>query len=155
MATYTSTACQTNNGGGFFLNAPKFIENGVIARSVNFTFTTSASSGDVVQMVPVPKGAVVLDVTFAVTGGHGATSNLAFTVGDGNSTTRYSTSQSGAAAVGGGFFWRMNNAAGLGYSYSAEDTIDLIPGTIGSMSAQMTVRLTVTYAMDQATDGGS
>lgn len=156
MATYTSTACQAS-ASGFLLNAAKVIENGVIAKSAVFTFTTSASAGDVVQMVPVPKSAQIHDLTLAVTGGMAAGSNVAFTVGDGNSTTRYSTSQSAAAATGAGsgIFLRMNNYAGNGYSYSAEDTIDVTIGTVGSMSAQMSIRLTVLYSMDQATDGNS
>lgn len=153
MATYTSTACQTSSGG-FFLNPPRYIENGVVARSAAFTFTTSASSGDVVQMVPVPKGALILDTQLDV-GGLAAGSNVAVNVGDGNSTGRYNTSASVAAGVNGGAIFRMTNAAGGGYSYSADDTIDVIMGTVGSMSGQAVLRLTVFYSFDNASDGNS
>ena len=151
MATYTATASQTN-ASGFFLNPPRYIENGVVSRSAGFTFTTSASSGDVVQMIPIPKGAQVVDVILAV-GGMAAGSNVAFTVGDGNLTSRYVASASAAAGIAGGVIIRANNALGTGYSYSADDTIDVIPGTVGSMSGQMALRLTVLYQFDNATDG--
>lgn len=154
MATYTSTAAATN-ASGFFQNPPKYIENGVVARSVSFAFTTSGSAGDIVQMVPVPRGASILDVQLDVQGGMGATSNVGFTVGDGGSQTRYLLSQTAAAILGGGALFRMNNGAGGGYSYSVDDTIDVTIGTIGSMSAQLSMRLTVLYAMDQAADGNS
>lgn len=154
MATLTSTACQTS-ASGFFLSPPKYIENGCIARSVNFTFAVSASAGDIVQMVPIPRGASIADVQLDVNGGMGATSNVGFTVGDGNSQTRYLTSSTAGAQTGGGALFRMNNGAGGGYSYSADDTIDVTIGTIGSMSAQLSMRLTVLYSMDQASDGSS
>lgn len=143
MATLTSTACQTSSGG-FFLNPPKFIENGVIARTALYTKSAAESAGDVIQMVPVPKGAVVheLNVTFGL--GGGATT---INVGDGNSTGRYYTSMSTNVAV----VQRAN--AGLGYSYSADDTIDIVIGTATSASAVGTYRLTVLYSVDQSTDG--
>lgn len=148
MATFTSTACQTS-ASGFFLNPPKYIENGVIARSAIFTFGLAQSAGDVIQMVPVPKGAVVHDVIPVFL--PGATANVTYGVGDGGSAGRYlnsfSTSGNGAVA-------RLLTA-GLGYSYSAEDTIDITIQTAGSASAGGTVRLTVLYSMDQATDGSS
>jgi hypothetical protein len=152
MAAYTSTLCQTN-ASGFFLQPPKYVHETVIGRSAAFTFTTSASSGDVVQMVNVPKGCQVHDVILCVNGGLATGSNLAFNVGDGNATGRYVTSGSLAAATGGGMIFRTNSTNG--YSYSAEDTIDVVVGTVGSMSGQMAIRLTVFYSMDQSTDGNS
>lgn len=143
MATLTSTACQTSSGG-FFLNPPKFIENGVIARTALYTKSAAESAGDVIQMVPVPKGAVIheLNVTFGL--GGGATT---INVGDGNSTGRYAASMSTNVAT----VQRAN--AGLGYSYSADDTIDIVIGTATSASAVGTYRLTVMYSVDQSTDG--
>jgi hypothetical protein len=45
--------------------------------------------------------------------------------------------------------------SGLGYSYSVDDTIDIVVGTATSASVGGTVRVTVTYSMDQAGDGNS
>lgn len=159
MATYTSTACQTFLTSGFFTSPPKYLEEGVVAKSVQFVYGTasgglSASSGDVIQMCNVPKGCNILDVQLDVQG-MATGSNVAFNVGDGNSTNRYIASASVAAAIAGGAIFRMNNAQGGGYSYSVDDTIDVVVGTIGSMSGQAILRLVVTYAMDQSTDGNS
>lgn len=145
MATLTSTACQTS-ASGFFLNPPKYIQNGVISRTAIYTKTAAESAGDVIQMVPVPKGASIVDV-YAVFGlGGGATT---LNIGDGNSTGRFAASVSSNVAV----VQRAN--VGLGYSYSAEDTIDIVIGTATSATAVGTYRLTVLYAMDQAGDRAS
>lgn len=149
MATLTSTACQTNNGGGFFLNAPKYIEQGMISRSVKHTFSPAQSSGDIIQMMPIPKGAHIHDVILCTDGlGGGA---LTVTLGDGNSATRYFGSISTNTAT----VFRVSAGAAIGYSYSAEDTIDLVVGTATSASAGTSMRLTVFYSMDQSTDGNS
>lgn len=147
MATLTSTACQTNNSG-FFLNPPKYIENGLIARTAIYSFTAAQSAGDVIQMVPVPKGASIVDVETAFTPGAGGPV-LTWLVGDGNTTNRYNASTSATVAT------QLRSTGGLGYSYSAEDTIDIVVGAVGSATAAGSIRLTVTYAMDQATDGNS
>lgn len=146
MATFTSTACQTSSGG-FFLNPPRYIENGVVARSVVHTFSAAQSAGDIVQMIPVPKGALILELSTVYAGlGGGA---LTTTVGDGNSATRYNGSVStNLASV-------VRASAGLGYSYSADDTIDLVIGTATSASAGTTIRMNVLYSFDNAADGNS
>ena len=144
MATLTSTACQTSSGG-FFLNPPKYIDEGVIARTALYTFAAAQSAGDIIQMVPVPKGAHIHDV-IANYGGLGGGA-LTTTVGDGNSATRYNGSVSTNLAN------VVRATAGLGYSYSAEDTIDMVVGTATSATAGVTVRLTVIYSMDQTLDG--
>lgn len=140
MATLTATAAQATVQA-------KYIENGVIARTCQYTFAAAQSAGDVIQMVKVPTGAHVHDVIANWAGlGGGA---LTVTIGDGNSATRYSGSLStNVAAV-------TRATAGVGYSYSAEDTIDIVVGTATSATAGVTCRLTVLYSMDQAQDGNS
>lgn len=145
MATYTSSACQTN-AAGFFLNPPKYIEQGMIVRSALYTFTANQSAGDIVQMVPIPKGAQIADLSCQIDGKAAGADFVLNGIGDGNSVTRYSaTSASGSAVT------RLTN--GLGYSYSTEDTIDVRIGTVTSATAGGSLRLTVTYSMDQSTDG--
>lgn len=146
MATFTTSACQTSSSG-FFLSPPKYIENGLIARSAAYTFTAAQSAGDVIQMIPVPKGAQVIDVRATPSNMGGV--NFTFGIGDGGSTTRYanslSTSANGAVA--------MLSVPGVGYSYSVDDTVDIIMQTATSASAAGTIRLTVLYTMDAGTGG--
>lgn len=138
MAVLTSTACQTLNG--MFLYPPKVDITGVIARTALYTKAAAESAGDVIQMVPVPKGATVLDIQVAFNLGGGAfTANI----GDGNSTGRFAASLStNIAAV-----QRMTSVA-ANYQYSADDTIDILVGTATSASAVGSIRLTAYYTMD-------
>lgn len=144
MATLTASSCQTSSGG-FFLSPPRYIENGVVARSAIYNFTVAQSAGDVVQMIPIPKGALILDVQLLPSLG-GVT--FAANVGDGNSGTRFIVSATANAVV-------ARNTTGLGYSYSADDTIDVTMVTIGSGSAAGSIRLSVMYSFDNAPDGNS
>lgn len=159
-ATYTSTACQTNSSG-FFLNPPKYIENGAIIKSATMTIPWSASNTAVVQMVPIPKGAQIADVILAWDTA-GTTTQFTFNVGDGNSTGRYllSLSATGSGVAHAGFMLGAagyNTQGGVGYSYSAEDTIDIYATAVasGSTAPAGSIRLTVLYSMDQSTDGSS
>lgn len=145
MATLATSACATNSSG-FFLNPPRYIENGVVARSAQYTFNPAESAGDVLQMIPIPKGAMVIDTQFQVNGHTGGNGTLQ--VGDGNSAARYSTNSYSVSAVG-----RM--VQGLGYSYSADDTIDVTFSAVTTGTAVGTIRLTVLYSFDNATDGNS
>jgi len=142
MATFTSTACQTSSGG-FFLNPPRYIENGVVARSASYTKTAAESAGDVYLMCPVPKGAQIVDVILQPTMGGGS---VTMNCGDAGSATRYG-SLSCAASIA------VHAAAGVGYSYSVDDSIKLTVGTATSASAVGSFRLTVLYQFDNATDG--
>jgi len=154
-ATYTATACQTN-ASGFFLTPPKYIENGGIVRSVSIGIPISASNTAVIQMVPVPKGASIYDLVFAWDAA-GTTTQFTVNIGDGNSTGRYVTSfsatASGVCRLGAG----VASFAGAGYSYSAEDTIDVFVTAVasGSTTPAGTFRLSILYSMDQSTDGNS
>ena len=132
MATFTASAAEST--------APAFYNvNGAVTRTVQRSVAVALSAGDVYQMLKVPAGAVVSDVTFVVDlfGGGNAT----VTIGDGNDADRYFASLStGASGV-----TRMSLPAGFGYSYSAEDTIDITFSTVTSATAVGVVRLAVTY----------
>lgn len=142
MATFTSTACQTSSAG-FFLNPPRYIQNGVVARSASYAKTAAESAGDVYMMIPVPRGAQVIDVILQPTMGGGS---VTMNVGDSGSATRYgSLSCAGSIAI--------HAAAGLGYSYSVDDVIKCTVGTATSASAVGSFRLTALYQFDNATDG--
>jgi hypothetical protein len=151
-ATYTASACQTV--GGFFLNPPKYIEEGYIVRACSITIPISASNTAVIQMVPIPKGAQFHDCLFAWDGA-GTTTQFTINVGDGSSTGRYiasfSATASGVVRLGGG----VANFSGSGYSYSADDTIDVFVSAVasGSTTPAGTFRLTIMYSMDNNQKG--
>jgi len=146
MATLTATACQTNTSG-FFLHPPKYNEKGMQSTTVQYTFAASQSAGDVIQMVPVMKGAQIHDVLVSTSGFTGGLVTLG--VGDGLSAKRYGSGSAVAASS-----WRPTQF-GIGYSYSADDTIDLLVDAVSTATATGTVRLTVFFSFDQAQDGNS
>ena len=142
MATLTATAA------GSTVPA-KYIVNGTISRSVSFNPNgTALSAGDVIQLLKVPKGAVINDWVLAISSS--AQSYTVTGLGDGNSATRYLGSQSlvlvQVVRLGGG---TTVTAGGMGYSYSAEDTIDLTIGTVTSgTAANCDIFFTVHYTLD-------
>ena len=144
MATFTASACQTSSSG-FFLNPPRYNYEGMNVRAATYTFGAAQSAGDVIQMVPVPKGALIHDViaNYAGLGGGALTVN----VGDGNSATRYNASTSTNAVN------VVHATKGTGYSYSTDDTIDVTVGTATSASAGTSIYLAVLYSVDNAGDG--
>lgn len=133
MATITATAAQS-------VNPPVYYEKGPVTRVVSHTVSTALSAGDVVQMLRVPSGCTVVDLKLKTDlfGGGNAT----MIVGDGNDTDRYlgstSTSASLAAVV-------SILPTGFGYTYTADDTIDIVFATVTSASAVGVVTLAVTY----------
>lgn len=143
MAVLTASACQTN-ASGFLLNPPKYIERGMIARTVTYTFVAAQSAGDVIMMVPVPRGAQINDLI--VQGGFVAGSgSITVTPGDGGVANRFGSLSAVNVAV--------HATLGIGYTYSADDTIDLAVTTVTTATATGSVRLSVFYSMDGSTDG--
>lgn len=132
MATLTATAAASTSQAFYAVN-------GVVCRSISFNPSgTALSAGDVIQMVRIPKGAVVNDMTLAI-----SSSVQSYTItglGDGNSATRYLASQSLVLVQA------VRITSGFGYSYSAEDTVDITIGTVTSgTAANCDIRLTMTY----------
>lgn len=141
MATFTATAAQSTS-------PPKYLETGMISRTCLWTFSAAAASaGDVVQMIRIPNGAQIHDVAVLQTF-NAASSTFAVNVGDGGVAARYILSATANATI-------VRATVGQGYSYSVEDTIDITVATAASASTGATVRVTVFYSMDQATDGTS
>lgn len=141
MATFTASAAQSN--------VPAiFRENATISRTVTHSWSASASAGDVVQMLKVPMGAVVNFV--AVTGSFSA-GVVTVNIGDGNDTSAYGAavvlSGAGVQAPTQGMTFR-----GLGRSYSAEDTIDLVVTAVSTPPANAVYKLTVNYTCQNGGD---
>jgi len=82
-------------------------------------------AGDTVQMVWVPKGAVIIDVILTCT--NGTVASMTIDVGDGADPDRYIDGVDGSAA----FITSLSSAGdtandGVGHEYTAADTIDIL-----------------------------
>lgn len=138
MATKTATAAAA-------VAAAVMNVTGATTRVVEYSLNgVTLSAGDVIQMMKIPSGARVADlaVAFDGLGAAGVQSYTLTGIGDGNDDNRYMLSQSVVTSS----VVRMSVPGGFGYSYSAEDTVDITIGTITSgTAATATVRLTMTY----------
>lgn len=120
----------------------KAIHAGVQAVTVDYTVSTTLATGDVIQMVKVPKGARIVGghVAFNLTG----TPNLPFEGGDGGDANRFLTSTTvNSTAQQAGF-----NASTMDHEYTDDDTIDLTVGTVTAAPTGGTITMTVLYQMD-------
>lgn len=131
MATYTHP--QASAGA-----ASKAVHAGVNSKTVEYSWSNTMSTGDIVNLFKLPAGAVVIDVVTRYTNVTGHTG--AFGVGDQSVTERYNASISASGVT--------RATAGIPQSYSASDTIRLYVTGITSSCTGGTVRVTVTYKMD-------
>lgn len=143
MATVTATRA----------GATKTARDGVGTHTVlsSYSITANVTANDVLQMVPVPKGARIVDVVLTSTDidTHG-TPTVTMIVGDTDSTDdtdRYITSstigQTGGVA-------RLNNQVGHLYEFTADGTIDITFPAVAATFASGTITLAVTYLTDDA-----
>lgn len=124
MATKTSEQCSAGV-------QPKGIRTGLVAVAATYSLTGSLSTGDVIQMVKVPAGATLVDLKLkSNVAGAG---NGSVVCGDGVDTDRYiqgyAVSVSAAVAT-------INNLTFRPYTYSADDTIDLLVSASATWSGQ-------------------
>lgn len=141
-----STLVATNAGSG------KQARNGIGIVSVTskYSLTAALVINDVIQMVKIPKGAVIQEVILAAGDLDTASSPaIKLIVGDGDDTDRFIKDASGISTIAqGGGVARMNNQVGAGHQYAADDTIDVkvdTAPTTGTTSGDIT--LTVIYSM--------
>lgn len=81
---------------------------------------------DVMQVVKVPRGFKVLEVVLSTTDlDTGGAPTIELDVGDGSSSNRFITGSGSTIAEAGGGVIRLNQAGGHGYTYTADDTIDV------------------------------
>ncbi len=143
MATLTSKYASTG--------APaKYLHEGTVTVAAVHTWDTTASIGDVLQMVKIPRGAIVTEiVVFADAADH-------CDIGDGVSIIRYFDSSS--ALTTRHVLTRVEGVqAGIGYKYAisdaaavAYDTIDLI-FLVADSTVGETTTMIVTYHCDDPT----
>jgi hypothetical protein len=132
MATFTASAAQST--------APTvYAPNQDITRVVTYSLGASASAGDVFRMVNLPVGAIVSRVQAAINGHSGV---LTVNIGDGNDVSRY-----GASVVLSGSAVALTSipSRGIGYEYTAEDTVDIQIGAISAAVAAGALKVVVTY----------
>lgn len=120
---------------------------GVCSVTGTYELTAALVINDVIQMVKIPKGASILETILATDDLDTASSPaIVLTVGDDGDTDRF-TLVSTIAQAGG--FVRMTNIAGLGYQYTADNTIDVKCTTAPQTGATSgTISLTVIYDMN-------
>lgn len=140
MATYKGTAAVDGAQA-------KYLHEGTITVKSTFTWTATASVGDVLQMVKVPYGAIIDDIVVYSTGGDHAD------IGDGGSANRFKDSSSALTTM---HSLRVEGVGtAVGYQYSASDavtprydTIDLTILVADSSVGDVTTAV-VTYHCDQ------
>lgn len=118
---------------------------GLVEVISEYALGAALALNDVLEMVKVPKGARIFDGWLNVpdldTNGSPA---IILSVGDGGSTARY-LSASNIGQAGG--FARFAVAAGFGYTYTANDTVDILVATgpaTGATSGTLTLALRYT-----------
>ena len=140
MATYTSSK----------------VASGVQPRSnieltevhATYTVSTALALNDVIQMVKIPANATIIGLTLSCgdldTDGSPA---IVLDVGDGSDTDRFIDGSTIGQAGG---VERINAAAGHNYTYSAEDTIDVLVQVGPATGATaVDIDLTVLYTLAQ------
>lgn len=149
MATLTAVGAQSTVSAKYRINGPVTL---IADYSLGATGNPNLSTGDVIQMMKVPRGANMLSVVLIVDQLSGG--NYTFNIGDGLLATRYFTSLSSGSTSA---MFIGNNAAanmsGIGYSYSADDTVNITVGTATTATASGVLRLIVSYTMDNWDSG--
>ena len=132
----------------------KYHEKGVYALHGTREIAAALVVNDVIQMVPVPLGAKVLDVIL-MTDDLDTGTSIVLDVGDTDGTDdtdRYidaaTTDQGGALGQVAGFA-RINNVAGNGYTFAANGTIDVLVQVAPETGTTVgTLKLTALLASD-------
>jgi len=123
----------------------KFVPSGVLAVHGQYEISAALVLNDVIQMVKVPKNAVILDVILATDDLDDGT-NLVLAVGGPGAADKFITGSTIGQAGG---VEHMNQVDGFGYVMTADDTIDVKVTTApGSGKTSGTLNLIVLYSMD-------
>lgn len=119
--------------------------------SVHGTYELAAALvvNDIIQMVKIPKGARIVNVILGTDDlDSGASPAIVLAVGDGTTADRFI---SGSTVAQAGGVATIGKVDGVGYVYTADDTIDIKVTTAPATGATSgTLNLTVVYDMCQA-----
>lgn len=119
----------------------------ITAVYATYTLTAALALNDKIEMVKIPKGATILDMTLTSSDvDSGGSPAIIFDVGDGDDTDRFIDGSTIGQAGG---IQKPNVNTGMNYTYTADDTIDVLvqagPAT-GATSG--TIKLNVIYTMN-------
>lgn len=134
MATYTTS----KTAAGV---SPKSLHEGATIKTATYTLVSSSSAGDVIQMVQVAKGSTVLSCAVSCTGVGVGTAR----VGDGVNTGRYIEPLAYSAGM---VQVPINVATWVPYTYSTDDTIDILISAVSTASTVGSFTLVVISTMD-------
>lgn len=128
----------------------RFLHEGAIIEYSEYTATATLSAGDVIEMVKVPKGARLADLVVMHNALMAASTGSAaiLTVGDGVITNRYMDEISASTS---GVQRGIQVNSGVGYEYTADDTIDIKytdAGTSAVATSAAVFRMIATYFVD-------
>lgn len=136
MATVTATEAQAGI-------QPKTLRVGLTAVTSLYSLTTSGSVGTTILMVKVPQGATLV-------GGFVGNTNagqMTVQVGDGLSAARYYAETTLSSGMG--MVPLFGNITPVGpYTYSAEDTVDIVISRVSVSTLGGAVYLTCIFSMD-------
>ena len=118
---------------------PKGLSVGLVAVTSVYSLNTTFSTGDVIQMVKVPKGGTLVYLSFV-----GKSTGVgSVTIGDGVSAARYNS----AVLCSANAVQVVCNTALTPYTYSVDDTIDAVASvSIGTVGGSFV--MTAIFAMD-------
>lgn len=133
MATYTASEAQAGI-------QPKSLRVGLVAVTSFYSFPSSISATTTIQMIKVPAGSTPVLIQVANTNA----GDSALLVGDGNSTGRYRA----AATLSSGQGYVICNLPAIPYTYSLDDTIDILISTASATTLGGAVYLTAIFTMD-------
>lgn len=133
---------------------PRQVHAGGVTVKAKYVLSDDAealSAGDVIQMVKVPHGAVIDDMTVFM--GSVGDHKVVVTIGDGGSATRFFGSASLSLTIGAA----ITMSDGFGYQYDISDdaanqydTIDITIGTVTSSTVTGTITMILQYHCDEA-----
>lgn len=113
----------------------------------SYTFAAAPAVNDVVEMVPVPAGATITGITVGATDlDTNGSPAIVLDVGDGSDVDRFIDGATVGQAGGSSSAFAVN---GFGYTYSANDTIDVLVATGPATGAAGTVYMRVAYVMNR------
>jgi hypothetical protein len=139
MATLTSSKVDAGDPA-------KILPTGLCAVSAVYSVNASLSAGDVIQMVKVPKGAMVV---FAQLAGIGTNQEAIIALGDGGDNDRYMDHATMSASTAAPRILNYTSCA-TPYVYSVDDTIDIAVSTVSLDTIGGGFHLTVFFTKDTA-----
>lgn len=132
--------------------------NGLFYREATYTIAASGdgtAADDVIQMIPVASGTTVVDLLVAITDvDSGGSPAHTFDVGDGGDPDRFIDGSTkgqtgGVARIGDSVAAAVTDDA-LGFTYTADDTIDITVIDAAATKAAGVVRMIAVLSMEDA-----